>query len=129
MVSSFHRSEGRNTEQEEADKYPGLHKDAGHAYSQDVLSFMLGREGKSVYIWNNINANKQRENGNNSEKDTKGTRSHSAPVRGLNQQKHTILNICWEELLGGGSSNGVKELEHHLLARSQIATSICDSRS
>lgn len=70
--------------QEEADKYPGLHKDAGHAYSQDVLSFMLGREGKSVYIWKNLKGNKQTENGNNSEKDTKRTHSHSAPVCGLN---------------------------------------------
>lgn len=57
-MSSFHRRENRK--QEETDRDPGLHKDAGHAYSQDVLSFMLGREGESVYTWKNIKGNKQK---------------------------------------------------------------------
>lgn len=57
---SFHQCEKRDTKQEETDKYPGLHKNAGHAYSQDVLSFMLGREGESVYIWNKIKLNNRK---------------------------------------------------------------------
>lgn len=43
-ILSFRRSENQSTEQERQ-----LHKNTGHAYSQDVLSFMLGREGKSIH--------------------------------------------------------------------------------
>lgn len=45
---SFHQSENQNTEQERRRDIRGaggLHKNTGHAYSQDVLSFMLGRDG------------------------------------------------------------------------------------
>lgn len=34
------------------ERYPGLHKNTSHAYSQDVLSFMLGRQGKDVHTGN-----------------------------------------------------------------------------
>lgn len=42
----------------------GLHKNTSHAYSQDVLSFMLGREGKSVHTGNKTKKrNKTTQNG------------------------------------------------------------------
>lgn len=50
-IFSFHRSEKIQSERE-TERYLGLHKNTSHAYSQDVLSFMLGREGKSVYTGN-----------------------------------------------------------------------------
>lgn len=41
---SFHQSDNQIRSRD-----IGVHKNTGHAYSQDVLSFMLGREGKSVH--------------------------------------------------------------------------------
>lgn len=44
----FHSTSLRTKTQSkrETERYPGgLHKNTGHAYSQDVLSFMLGRDG------------------------------------------------------------------------------------
>lgn len=46
-----YQCKNQNTEQK-SERYPGLHRNTGHAYSQDVLSFMLGREGNNVYIGN-----------------------------------------------------------------------------
>lgn len=37
----------KNTEQERRREIQGLHKNTGHAYSQDVLSLMLGRDRES----------------------------------------------------------------------------------
>lgn len=37
----------KNTEQERRREIQGLHKNTGHAYSQDVLSLMLGRDEES----------------------------------------------------------------------------------
>lgn len=45
---SFHQSGNQNTEQERRREIQGLHKNTGHAYSQDVLSLMLGRDGSRV---------------------------------------------------------------------------------
>lgn len=36
-------------EPRDRERYPGLHKNTSHAYSQNVLSFMLEREGKDVH--------------------------------------------------------------------------------
>lgn len=43
---SIHRSDNRE------DGQSGLHKNTSHAYSQDVLSFMLEKEGESVHTGN-----------------------------------------------------------------------------
>lgn len=48
-----------------------MHKNTGHAYSQDVLSFMLGREGKSVYT------------GNKKRKEIKQQKMGKSPVKTL----------------------------------------------
>lgn len=48
---SFHQSGNQNTEQERRREIQRLHKNTGHAYSQDVLSLMLGRDGSRVGAW------------------------------------------------------------------------------
>lgn len=49
--------------QETEKNVPGLHKNTSHAYSQDVLSFMLGRK-KCVHSGNK-KGNNERQNGKN----------------------------------------------------------------
>lgn len=58
-IFSSHQSDNQREKERKQD--PGLHKNTSHAYSQDVLSFMLGREGKSVHTGNNNNNNKKKE--------------------------------------------------------------------
>lgn len=85
-----YQCKNQNTEQK-SERYPGLHRNTGHAYSQDVLSFMLGREGKNVYIGNK---KRKLQNGNKSKKRhlrrklgfTQVQHSHSPSLGGLKQQ-------------------------------------------
>ena len=70
---SFHRSDNQDTERERQRVIQGLHKNTSHAYSQDVLSFMLGREGESVHTGNKTKkGNKTTQNGKKSNKHTTG---------------------------------------------------------
>lgn len=83
-----------------------------------------------MYIRNNKKGNQTTENGNNSEKDTTygGFHNGTLPFRpSMWAEPATIQSYkTTPPKVGRDDSNGVKELERHLLADCKIASSICD---